>query len=116
MDPIGLAGKSVVTLGNTNVCGTWICLPFPCTLDNETHGAMRACRIHSGDTAINELCFRCQSPSCWATVSVMKEQAAPGSKNTLPVIAFPSGPVILALEVIKRTCFTSLAVERELRC
>ena len=73
---------------------------------NEIYGA--ACTpVHAGVHAIVELFFRQGSRSCWASPSVMKEQAAPGSRKTLSWLEIPFGPVIWAIQVISNTCLLS---------
>ena len=74
---------------------------------HKTYRATHSCGVDPGYIpAIGKLFLRRGSlSSSWASLSVIKEQAAPGSKNTLVCMMLPSGPVIFNLQVIKSTCF-----------
>ena len=80
--------------GQHNALWTWICLPLPCTSDTVK---LPAPQVHVTLTqaipALNKLSFhRGSLVSCWASPSLMKEQAVFRSRSTLACVTLQSAP------------------------
>ena len=105
MDSIWLNGMSVVTRNSTKASSTWIFFPPPRTCPMVKLTTPRArFALTSAIPAIIAWFFRLGSLSCWASLSVMNEQLAPGSKITLASVEIPPGRVISARQVMSKTC------------